>query len=91
MLGRYCVAREAVIETRLDRVLTPHHDDVRLETEDRRGFERDVGRGVPSVVAPDTETLGSRFRLVNCETSEAGQPHCVASKWKSGGPISSRQ
>jgi hypothetical protein len=50
-----------------------------------------LDEALPSVVAPDTETLGSRFRLVNCETSEAGQPHCVASKWKSGGPISSRQ
>src|SRR5450759_205532 len=46
---------------------------------------------LPSVVAPATEMLGSRLRLVNCETTDAGQPHCVASKPKSGGPINSLQ
>ena len=35
---------------------------------------------LPSVVAPDTEILGSRSFLVNWFTTEAGQPHCVASK-----------
>jgi len=29
---------------------------------------------LPSVVAPDMEMLGSRFRLVNCEISEAASP-----------------
>ena len=45
---------------------------------------------LPSVVAPAIEMLGSSVRLVNWLTSEAGQPHCVASKPKSAGPISSR-
>jgi len=50
-----------------------------------------LDEALPRVVAPATEMLGSRLRLVNCATVVAGQPHCVASKPKSGGPISSRQ
>src|SRR5258706_2037890 len=46
---------------------------------------------LPSVVAPATEMLGNSVRLVSWLTSDAGHPHCVASKPKSAGPISSLQ
>ena len=46
---------------------------------------------LPSVVAPATEMLGNRVRLVNCATSESGQPHCAVVKPKSPGPMSSLQ
>ena len=46
---------------------------------------------LPSVVAPVMEMLGKQVRLGELVHHEAGQPHCVASKPKSGGPISSVQ